>query len=102
MTSQGPYVVARTGFEPTTFRKKGNESTNEPPCPTLCRVNRTAFDMMIITAQRITKNYYWFVIGLMCDNLVSGRSEQISSPIIMQVRRHTRQYCCYTMRNTQN
>src|SRR6218665_805536 len=31
--SQGPYVVARAGFEPKTLWMKGNESTNEPPCP---------------------------------------------------------------------
>ena len=27
--AQGPYVVARVGFEPMTFRTKGVESTNE-------------------------------------------------------------------------
>src|SRR6218665_390694 len=27
--------VARAGFEPTTLRAKGEESTNEPPRPTL-------------------------------------------------------------------
>ena len=32
--AQGPYVAARAGFEPTTLRTKGNESTNEPPRPT--------------------------------------------------------------------
>ena len=31
--AQGPYVAARAGFEPTTLRTKGGESTNEPPCP---------------------------------------------------------------------
>ena len=31
--AQGPYMVARAGFEPTTLRTKGNESTNEPPYP---------------------------------------------------------------------
>jgi len=31
--AQGPYVTSRTGFEPTTLRMKGNESTNEPPRP---------------------------------------------------------------------
>ena len=30
---QGPYMAARAGFDPTTFRTKGHESTNEPPCP---------------------------------------------------------------------
>ena len=33
--AQGPYMVARAGFEPTTLRTKGNESTNELPCPWL-------------------------------------------------------------------
>ena len=33
---QGPCVAARAGFEPTTLWMKGNESTNEPPRPTLC------------------------------------------------------------------
>ena len=32
--AQGPYVAARAGFEPTTLRTKGDESTNEPPRPT--------------------------------------------------------------------
>ena len=27
--AQGPYVAARVGFEPTTLRTKGAESTNE-------------------------------------------------------------------------
>ena len=30
----GPYVAARVGFEFTTLRMKGDESTNEPPHPT--------------------------------------------------------------------
>ena len=34
--AQGPYVVARAGFEPTTLRTKGDESTNEPPRLTKC------------------------------------------------------------------
>jgi len=29
--AQGPYVAARAEFEPTTFRTKGDESTDEPP-----------------------------------------------------------------------
>ena len=32
--AQGPYVAARTGFEPMTLWTKGEESINEPPCPT--------------------------------------------------------------------
>ena len=28
---QGPFVEARSGFEPTTFLAKGDESTNDPP-----------------------------------------------------------------------
>src|SRR6218665_359645 len=35
--AQGPYVVARAGFEPTTLLTKGVESTNEPPRPA-CRL----------------------------------------------------------------
>ena len=33
--AQGPYVAARVGFEPMTLRTKGDESTNEPPRPTV-------------------------------------------------------------------
>ena len=33
--AQGPYMEARAGFEPTTVRTKGDESTNEPPRPTI-------------------------------------------------------------------
>src|SRR6218665_2607119 len=32
--AQGPYLVTRAGFKPTTLWTKGDESTNEPPCPT--------------------------------------------------------------------
>jgi len=32
--AQGPYVVARVGFEDTTFRAQGTELTTEPPLPT--------------------------------------------------------------------
>src|SRR6218665_3879652 len=32
--AQGPYVVARAGFEPLTLWSKGIDSTNAPPCPT--------------------------------------------------------------------
>ena len=32
---QGPYMVARAGFEPTILRSKGVESTNAPPRPTI-------------------------------------------------------------------
>ena len=34
---QVPYVAARAGFKPATFRTKGVESTNEPPRPTALR-----------------------------------------------------------------
>src|SRR6218665_4042195 len=33
--AHGPYVSARVGVEPATLRTKGDESTNEPPRPTL-------------------------------------------------------------------
>jgi len=32
--AQGPYMAARAGFERTTLRTKGDESTNEPSCLT--------------------------------------------------------------------
>ena len=31
--SQGPYVAARVGYEPATFRTQGAKLTNEPPRP---------------------------------------------------------------------
>src|SRR6218665_2699508 len=33
--AQGPYVAASMGFEPTTLRSKGIDSTNAPPRPTI-------------------------------------------------------------------
>jgi len=33
--AQGPYLVGRAGFKPTIFQRKGSESTNEPPHPTI-------------------------------------------------------------------
>ena len=32
-SAQCPYVAVTAGFEPTTFRTKGDEYTNKPPCP---------------------------------------------------------------------
>ena len=32
--ARGPYVAARAGFEPTTLRSKGSDSTNASPHPT--------------------------------------------------------------------
>ena len=37
--AQGLYIAARAGFEPMTIRMKGNESTNEPPRPTMASLN---------------------------------------------------------------
>ena len=37
--AQGPYLAASAGFEPTTFRTKGYESTNDPPSP-MCVIHR--------------------------------------------------------------
>ena len=34
--AQGPYVAARTGFEPATLRSKRIDSTNAPPRPAKC------------------------------------------------------------------
>src|SRR6218665_3638579 len=34
----GPYVAVRAGFEPTTIRSKGINSTNAPPRPVSCTV----------------------------------------------------------------
>ena len=36
--AQGSYVAARAGFEPTTLRTKSEESTNEPPRPTIAYI----------------------------------------------------------------
>ena len=33
--AKDPNVAARAGFEPTTLRMKGAESTNEPPSPSV-------------------------------------------------------------------
>ena len=38
--AQGPYVAAKARFEPTTFRTKSDESTNEPPRPTIISMVR--------------------------------------------------------------
>jgi len=32
--AQSFYVAARAGFKPTTLQPKGDETTNEPTCPT--------------------------------------------------------------------
>ena len=33
--AQGPYMVARVGFEPATLRMEGIALTTDPPCPTI-------------------------------------------------------------------
>ena len=42
--AQGPYEAARAGFEPTTLRSTGIDSTNEPPRHT----NYTSYCMLVI------------------------------------------------------
>jgi len=37
--AQSPYVAARAGFESTTPQTKGDESSNEPPCPIIYRLS---------------------------------------------------------------
>src|SRR6218665_1943273 len=37
--AQGPYAAAKAGFEPSTFRSKGIDSINAPPCPTVLYSN---------------------------------------------------------------
>src|SRR6218665_2470289 len=39
--AQSPYGAAKAGFEPTTLRTKGDESTNEPPYPANCVLGAT-------------------------------------------------------------
>ena len=34
--AQGPFMVARVGFEPATFRMEVAKVTTEPPRPTFC------------------------------------------------------------------
>jgi len=46
---QGAYVVARMGFKPTTLRIKGDESTDEPPRPTIIIVTMKARTKMMKT-----------------------------------------------------
>ena len=36
---QGPYVAASAGFKQATLQTKDDESTNEPPRPTIFRIN---------------------------------------------------------------
>src|SRR6218665_1056772 len=36
--AQGPYMAARYGFQPATFRTKGAESTNAPPRPRMLSI----------------------------------------------------------------
>jgi len=40
--AQGPYMVAKVGFEPATLQTQGTELTTEPPCPT-CSERRKLF-----------------------------------------------------------
>src|SRR6218665_832912 len=40
--AQGPYLADRAGFEPTTLRTKGDESTNEPPHAKLTQNDMTS------------------------------------------------------------
>ena len=45
--AQVPYVEARVGFEPTTLRTKGVDSTNGPPVPTTPHARIVMFLVMI-------------------------------------------------------
>src|SRR6218665_3875849 len=51
--AQGPYMVARAGFEPATLRTNGNESANVPPRPTndINRYHRFKIHSLFVNSQ---------------------------------------------------
>ena|SRR6218665_1170332 len=44
--AQGPYMVARAGFESTTLRSTDIDSTNEPHTPHACYIISACFNIM--------------------------------------------------------
>src|SRR6218665_951508 len=55
-TCQGPYMVARAGFELTTLRLKGIDSTNAPPPPTVFNVNFPSTLIILVALLCIRSN----------------------------------------------
>ena len=48
--AQGPYAAAWAGFEPTTLRTKGVDSTNEPLHPALFIKSYSKLDLSVVAA----------------------------------------------------
>src|SRR6218665_1007570 len=53
--AQGPHMAARAGFEPTTLRTKGVESTNESSRPTMPKTS-TFIDVITVRNDRFVIN----------------------------------------------
>ena len=51
--AKSPYVAARAGFELTTIRTKGDESTNEPPLSTICTEELQITDPLLAICMRV-------------------------------------------------
>ena len=45
--AQGPYMAARVGFEPATYRTQGTESTSEPTHPTTLPVSASDYNDIV-------------------------------------------------------
>ena len=67
--AQSRYVTARTGFEPTIVRTKGDESTNESPrpaiwvCVCVCNDNDEDLDAAAVAIVFMSRAYLDICVG---------------------------------------
>ena len=62
--AKGPYVAARVGFEPMTFRTQGTEPTTEPPCLTTQKLRYEVKCNVIVLIHNIFQDSYLY-LGLL-------------------------------------
>ena len=61
---EGPYMAARPGFEPATLQTKGDESTNEPPHPTVIVLVAKGFTCKLCLQAKLITYAHWSLFTL--------------------------------------
>ena len=68
-TAQGPYAVARAGFELAILRTKGDESTNEPPRLISAYANGRVYDGRVCRCMALRGSVHEPLYGLRSQSL---------------------------------
>src|SRR6218665_2518128 len=96
--AQGPYVAARAGFEPMTLETKGDESTNEPPRPTLKYRKRMQYALRILKIHLLQRCVSWTFSSHECCQKVSAENDFLLFTLLLVVTCLVSKEICGTTR----